>query len=250
MKTNISNRDWELLSEYIDQQLSPGKQSKLEMRIQQEPQLRAALDDLRRTRYILRSAPLKKAPRNFTLKPHMVPQKKPRRVYPFFQLASAMAAALLLLVFVGEFINPGLGSPVALQAHQSEAVPAAAPDAMEALEAFVLEEKAKAESRDLAPGPAAQSPPEEGVGAPSVAGVPESDIPPSEPPAGEMRLFAEPEVLDPEAAAVQTAPSEEIDTAAQEGTFMGLTLWRLLQVSLAVIAVGTGLAALYFRRIA
>jgi hypothetical protein len=29
-----------------------------------------------------------------------------------------------------------------------------------------------------------------------------------------------------------------------------MTIWRLLQVSLAVIAVSAGLAALYFRRIA
>jgi hypothetical protein len=249
MKTNITNRDWELLSEYIDQQLSPGKKSKLELRIQQEPELRAALDDLRRTRYILRSAPRMKAPRNFTLKPHMVPQRKPRRAYPFFQLASAMAAALLLLVFVGEFFTTNLGSPVAMQSPPSEPMPAAAPDQMRALDEFAQEEAV--EEKLLAVPEAAEGSlvEEEGAGAPSIAAVPEGEIAPTELLEEDLRLFAEPEVYDPEMALVEPAAPTTADTAAsQEETFMGLNLWRLLQISLAVIAVGSGLAAFYFRR--
>jgi hypothetical protein len=244
MKTNIPNRDWELLSEYLDQQLSPGKQSKLELRMQQEPELRTALEDLRRTRYILRSAPRMKAPRNFTLKPHMVPQRKPRRAYPFFQLASAMATVLLLLVFVGEMFDTGMGTPMA----QPEVMPMSPPEPMEAAEAFVMEEAVEGESLDFAEGAGEKSPQAERE--PSIAAMPESDTPPSEP-GEELRLLAEPEVLDPEAALVEPVPSVAVDTDTyQEDTFLGLTLWRLLQISLAVIAVASGLAALYFRRIA
>jgi hypothetical protein len=245
MKTNIPNRDWELLSEYLDQELGSAKQSKLELRIRQEPELRAALEDLRRTRFLLRSAPRMKAPRNFTLKPHMVPQRQPRRIYPFFQLASAMATALLLLVFVGEFFTMGLGTP--------EPQVASAPEPMQALEAFAVEEAVEGESRDLAPGAVGEkSPPPDLSPAPSIAAVPESDVPPAEPGEG-MRLLAEPEILDPEIiepdeTLVGSEPT--LDTAAYGAdTFLGLTLWRLLQVSLALIAVGAGLAALYFRRI-
>jgi hypothetical protein len=251
MKTNISNRDWELLSEYIDQQLSPGKQSKLELRIQREPELRSALEDLRRTRYILRSAPRLKAPRNFTLKPHMVPQRKPSRVYPFFQLASAMAAVLLLLVFVGEAFIPDITTPVAMRSPQTEAMPAAVPDQMRAMEQFaaeaLVEEANEKEVAESAPPSLA----EEAPGAPAIASVPEGDIPPSEPAGEELRLFTEPKILDPDAALVEPAPLDSRETTvSQEGTFLGMTIWRLLQVSLAVIAVSAGLAALYFRRIA
>jgi hypothetical protein len=251
MKTNISNRDWELLSEYIDKQLSPPKQSKLELRMQQEPELRAAFEDLRRTRSILRSAPKMKAPRNFTLKPHMVPERKTRRAYPFFQFATAMAAVLLVLAFAGEMFT-GIESPFTMEA-PPPAAPAGVPEMME-FEGLV-EEAVEGESLELVP----KSSGEETDMAPSIASVPEEEIPPSEGPvsedhAEEMRLLAEPEIHDPEAALGATDTSETSDTAEaaayQEDTFMGLSLWRLLQISLAVIAVGSGFAALYFRRIA
>jgi hypothetical protein len=249
MKTNISNRDWELLSEYLDQQLSQGKQSKLEMRMQQEPELRAAFEDLRKTRSILRSAPRLRAPRNFTLKPHMVPERKPRRVYPFFQFASAVATVMLLLVFVGEIFNPGFGTPVGMEA-PPPAAPAAAPDLMMELEAPV-EAAVEAEAVEGEPGVVEKGPQVEIEQAPSIASVPEDDIPPSDEPGEGMRLLAEPEFLDPGAALAIPEPDDTSEAViAQEKTFMGLNLWRLLQISLAVIAVGSGFAALYFRRIA
>src|SRR5512142_1758722 len=79
MRAQISNRDYEQLSAYIDGQLSPAERRKLEERLRARTDLQVALDEMNRTRSLLRSAPRRRAPRNFTLTPAMVGERGPRR---------------------------------------------------------------------------------------------------------------------------------------------------------------------------
>ena len=113
MTTKISQRDWEALSAYLDGQLSSGESSRLEQRIQNDDELRAALDEIRRTRGVLRSQALLRAPRNFTLTPQMAGIRPKAsvlsRTYPIFRLASTFASILLVLVLVGDLLG---GFPV------------------------------------------------------------------------------------------------------------------------------------------
>jgi hypothetical protein len=108
----LSSRDLELLSAFLDRQLSSIEQQRLEERLLLNPGLQSALDELRRTRAMLRSLPKVRAPRNFTLTPAMLPA---RRKQPLFGLplnwsfASALAAMFLLVFFAGDFL--GLFSP-------------------------------------------------------------------------------------------------------------------------------------------
>ena len=84
--------DVELLSTFLDGQLEPSDAARIEARLSADPQLRAVLDDLRRSRALLRKVPARRAPRNFTLTPGMAGIEPPApRAYPALRLATALA---------------------------------------------------------------------------------------------------------------------------------------------------------------
>ena len=64
-----TEQDFELLSAYLDNELGVSQRAALEMRLAADPALVAALEDLRQTMHIVRSAPRLNPPRNFTLDP-------------------------------------------------------------------------------------------------------------------------------------------------------------------------------------
>ncbi len=177
MKKQISSRDWETLSVYLDGQVRPRARASLEARLQTDPSLSAALDELRRTRNVLRSLPRLRAPRNFTLTPQMAGQPRviASRLYPAFRLASALASLLFVLVVAGDFLGLGgmatapLKEAVAPQIEfaiqEAEALPA-----MEAVEMPVA-----AEAEDEAAEPPA---PAELALEAEIAEVAEADIVP------------------------------------------------------------------------
>jgi hypothetical protein len=124
----LAARDVELLSAYLDQELNERERTKLEARLKSQPELQAGLEELRHTRLMLRSLPRRKAPRNFTLRPEMVPARRRLPVlFPVFRLSSAMAGLLLVLALVGQAVisRTGLPASPALQ----NAAPLAAPAA-------------------------------------------------------------------------------------------------------------------------
>ena len=97
----MNPRDLELLSVYLDGQLSPSDSTRLESRINSDPSLRDALNNLRSTRSLLRQLPSRRAPRNFTLTPQMAGVKPPTpRIVPVFRFASAFATFLFIITFL------------------------------------------------------------------------------------------------------------------------------------------------------
>ena len=96
----MKKRDVELLSSYLDGQLSSADSARLEARLRTDPDLRSVLQDLRSTRSLLRQLPMRKAPRNFTLTPKMVGKNPPLpRSYPVFRFAATLASVLLFFTF-------------------------------------------------------------------------------------------------------------------------------------------------------
>ena len=63
MMTRITHRDWEALSAYLDGQLNRKERDRLEARLKASAELQDALEQLRRTRSLLRSLPPMRAPR-------------------------------------------------------------------------------------------------------------------------------------------------------------------------------------------
>jgi hypothetical protein len=96
----MNKRDLELLSSYLDGQLSPSDSTRLEARLKTDPELVSVLDDLRAARNLLRRLPTRKAPRNFTLTRKMVGLNPPLpRAYPAFRFATALATLLFFFTF-------------------------------------------------------------------------------------------------------------------------------------------------------
>jgi hypothetical protein len=110
MNTQMS-RDFERLSAYIDNQLSPAEKAEREARLAKEPELQAGLNDLRRTVRALRSLPPVKPPRSFTLTPAQAGARARRGpLFPVLRLATALSALLLVVLVARDFTTSGLAA--------------------------------------------------------------------------------------------------------------------------------------------
>jgi len=117
MKERLTDRDWKLISAYIDSRLSPTEITRVKARIQSDPQFKRSLDEIAYTRRLLQSLPEKRAPRNFTLSVDKV--KAPRKalwLQPALSFVSIAAAVLLVVVFSSSYLFTGskAAAPVAM----------------------------------------------------------------------------------------------------------------------------------------
>jgi len=112
-----ARRDLELLSAYLDQQIKAGERQKVEARLRDDAQFRKSYEQLRQTRQLLRSLPVRRAPRNFTLSPAQARISPLQRYIPVFGVASALASFLLIFVIVSDllFISPRANKTSAVQ---------------------------------------------------------------------------------------------------------------------------------------
>lgn len=129
MRAQLSNRDYEQLSAYIDGQLTPSQIGSLEERLRTHPDLQAVLDEMSRTKALLRSAPRRRAPRNFTLSPAMVGAQKPGQsryrwnLFPVLSFTSALAMLALVATIVFQLLPAQrMMETAALQQPQSDQV--------------------------------------------------------------------------------------------------------------------------------
>jgi hypothetical protein len=237
VKSNVSLRDWQALSSYLDRQLDDRQHARLEMRLRDDPLLRSALDELRRTQVILRGVPKPRRRRNFTLTAEMVvARKKPSLAFPAMSLASALAGILFLVVFVGDLLINRLQQPTAqpMQAMVQE---------------LTTEVELDSQSlRELAtPAPLATVTPQslEQMAAPKAFAYP--------PPAELSTPAAEPQAESPadlaQAVEAKSTDGQPLPGEAARGLF-GLTRQGVLglEILLIVIAFSAGIAAIYLRR--
>ncbi len=130
MNPQLSQRDLEQISAFLDGSLDQRAGAQIEQRLKVEPELARALKQFEATRSMLRQAPQRRVPRPFTLTPQMVGQATPRRGWNSYGLVSAAASLLLVLVFLGDFSMNGL--PIQFGG--------AAPAADAAAETFLMQE--------------------------------------------------------------------------------------------------------------
>lgn len=104
MKRGISSQDWQQLSEYIDGQLDPDKTLSLEQKIQQSPELKKAFLNLKAHKFLLKSLPRRKAPKNLTLSPEMLPVRS-RKAY-LFPVLNIISGICILLMVISFLIDP------------------------------------------------------------------------------------------------------------------------------------------------
>jgi hypothetical protein len=96
--SDLPARDLELLSSYLDDGLSAKQREKLIGRLEREPDLRWALEELRQTVSIVGSLPEVRPPRSFTLTPERAGTRVRSPAYPLLQLATALATLAFVAV--------------------------------------------------------------------------------------------------------------------------------------------------------
>lgn len=186
----ISEQDFERLSAYVDDALPAAEKAALEARLQQEPELKAALRDLRLQTRALRDLPRLKPPRNFTLSPQQAQALRPARPSPFASLFPALRLATAVSAFA--FVAVLAASFITAERRSLTFAPAAAP----AVEATQLAEAVPA------------------AGTAIVAGTPE--------PAG-LAVPSEKQALTPEGVEAVEESLEAARTAADAATAEAVT---------------------------
>ena len=132
----------ELLSAYLDGELSEEERRTLEARLSRDPELRTELRAMHHTVSLMRELPQVEAPRNFILTPSMterrVPEKKAgtrrRRmtwVAPLLTAATTVVSLLFAIVLVGDLLLSGIGGMASAPAplRQADEAPAVALEA-------------------------------------------------------------------------------------------------------------------------
>jgi anti-sigma factor RsiW len=262
MTNRISPREWEALSAFLDNQLSPKEHTRLSERLKADANLRQALEELRRTRIILRGQRPLRAPRNFTLTPAMAGRRRGAAgaapgPFTVLRLASIMATIFFVLITVSDLAVQQFGPQprtVTLEEQMQRGIigmggggggPGLPP--MEVTAEAQLEEPAAAESEAGASTAASAVAPDTlavevtpvGTLAPNDAATDMAFKQPGDQPPALVQPATEPE----------GQPQEGVTPQTQAVRPPGVTLLiRLLQGLLIVLAVGAGLAAYYLRR--
>ena len=120
----VTPSDFELLSAYADSQLAPADRAAFEARLSAEPELRAALDELRSLVAALHELPNLRAPRDFRVTAAQVRPVKRVAVFPAVVSGlSAVAAAVLLIVGLGLLRPLTLSTPLVVEQNAVAAAP-------------------------------------------------------------------------------------------------------------------------------
>ncbi len=120
----LTDQDYDLLSAYLDNDLTDPERSALDARLQAEPELRAEVEALRATVDLIRSLPPLSAPRDYVLDKRLF---RPARVWifpatPAFSAISAAAATLLVVLGLMTLFSANRPQPAALEAPQMAAL--------------------------------------------------------------------------------------------------------------------------------
>lgn len=248
--SSLSDDEIELLSAYLDNELSAAERVNLERRLGADPGLQAELEDLRAVGAALKSLDPLPPPRSFTLDPAQV--ARPRPFFPltwFMQLGSGLAGLALVLLASVQLLAGGLGGAVpvpaaapmaAATAAPAMGAPAASEMRMQSAEATGAAGASAFAEPTPAPTMAADQAPAGGAPAGGEMNGPASNSPaPAQPPAGGDTMEGA------GAAPGGTAAKEEPEAppAARPAGLSAPMLTMTLGLALLVLAVGWNIAS-------
>ena len=106
MNKNLTQKDYILISAYLDGELSTAQKAEVEKRLQINLELKHAMEDLAYTKRVLAAMPRVRAPRNFTLTPDKVKKTaKIPRFQPVWGMVSAFSTLILLVIFASSRLS-------------------------------------------------------------------------------------------------------------------------------------------------
>jgi hypothetical protein len=268
----MTPKDFDLLSAYIDDQLSGTEKAALTARLAHDNELQTTLAELRLTVRAMRSLPQVRPPRSFTLTPAQAGLTAPGRrpFFPALRFAAAISAMALVMVIVGD---------VAVTTGMLPGAPAAGPE-MSALTSAQADPEATPEDPAMAMAPAEALPAAQATGtaaaaeveafsatAESMAGaasaMTQADATPEppgiaaqEPSSTDAERRVAEEMTPTPAAAGDTAPAAADKAATGDATQLysdpvpdRLPPLRIAQIALAMLTVMLALGAWFTRRI-
>ncbi len=250
------DRKLEAISAYLDEELPENERALIEKQLEADADLKAWYEQLKKSKMMLRSTPILRVPRNYFLSAEMVGQtEKPKWAFPILRFASALAALILLLVFLGDYLvlqnialSPArsLQITAGMQAEMEQTL--SAQDSVES-ELPAAEEPLMQEVPEEEELPAAEA--EEGNMLPSMAPSPmvEKIIPTQVmPPLEEFEGLVGEAVEEGDTARripESQEPASPIELIAQR--LVDYWLWiRITEFVLLIITVITAIAAIYF----
>lgn len=118
----LSRRDRERISSYIDGELTAREAASLEARLESDPALQRALDEMRWTVGQLRELPEVRSRRNFTLTPEMAGVRERGPAYPLLRLATALAMIAFFVTVGLDVLLPAPMGALGLQAGSEPAL--------------------------------------------------------------------------------------------------------------------------------
>lgn len=282
MTDDLSRREVEQLSQYLDGELSHKEAADIEALLMENAEARRALEEFSATRMLMRSLPEVRPPRNFSLTPEMAGIREKSKAYPILRFATALAAfgfvILVGLDVLASGATMGARAP-AMEAQMDFAAPAAelAPvdEAMKsvveeemALEALgeladsittdeggFFQENAAQEGRAAAEEPASEDAEGEDLSAEPESPLPSATQPPPSVAEGEDVDVAAGGELDETAA---RAPDEEalllgrvvMDSRTEISSFRvsPFTVVRIIEISLGLVIIVLAGLTLFLRR--
>lgn len=262
MNERLSQKDWILISTYLDGHLAGSEIARVDSRLKIDPQFNRALREIRHTRQLLRSLPAKRAPRNFTLSEKYARSTARRWGIPsYFGAASAAAALMCIVLAVGvNWIAPGTQhmdeAPMAAVMSES-AMDSAAQTTDESESAPMIITWGQNQANGMGGGGSSSAPGAKQIGGGYGGGAPDvfpqtapSDLPPTETPL----TAAEPVNIDPSSlilglpkadAAEEMLERNMPESAPSRPALPASTLWM---IGLGSFSLVTGLLALILRR--
>ena len=105
MRTKLSSRELQLLSAYLDGELSKKDQKRVERLLSDHPAAISSLEKLRHTKNVIRLLPIHKVPRNFTISTEEVSRSLIPNLAGVLRYASAVSAVLLVVVLAFDILS-------------------------------------------------------------------------------------------------------------------------------------------------
>jgi len=104
--TQLSSREWQLLSASLDGELSKKDQKRADRLLSDHLAAEPSIEKLRYVKTVLKLLPVRKVPRNFTISAEEVGKSIIPALAGVLRYASAVSAALLVVVLAFDFIIP------------------------------------------------------------------------------------------------------------------------------------------------
>jgi hypothetical protein len=135
MKNQMTLRDYELISAFLDNQLGSRDRTQFEARLKIDPELRKELHEISKTRLLVRNLPNLRAPRNYYINANAVRARPTLRFAPALGIVSAIASILLALVIFGNTLLSSSSQVALVPASMNTSAPVAVEQEVQRIEA-------------------------------------------------------------------------------------------------------------------